>query len=70
MFQLPYTFIRNAILVMATAIAMLFAASAYAEEKQALEEDPTFSECVCTYKVSDLVKVYGEKTGDFFKKNN
>ena len=68
MFQLPYTFIRNAILVMATAIAMLFAASAYAEEKPALEEDPTFSEWVCTYKVSDLVKVYGEKTGDFLKR--
>ena len=39
---------------MATAFAMLFATPAFAEEKPVLEKDPTFSEWVCTYKVSDL----------------
>lgn len=68
MFQLHFISMKNAILVMATAIAMLFATSAFAEEKPALEEDPTFSELICTYKVSDLVKSMAKRQAIFLKK--
>ena len=48
--------LKKAILVMATAIAMLFATSAFAEEKPALEEDPTLNQLVCEHKPSNIVR--------------
>lgn len=49
MFQLHFISMKNAILVMATAIAMLFATSAFAEEK------PTPDEGACAYKPSSYI---------------
>lgn len=50
--------------------AILLTPSTYADEQTSLEKETPFSELICTYKVTDLAKVYGAKTGNFLKKNN
>lgn len=53
MFQLHSTYMKQAILVMATAFAMLFATSAFAEEKLTTDEG------VCAYKPSNFIGGFG-----------
>lgn len=59
---------QKAFIILALISAMLFVPSVHADDQSILEEEKTISELVCTYKASDLVKVYGAKAGDFLRR--
>lgn len=61
---------QKSIIMIAVMGAILLTPSTYADEQTSLEKETPFSELICTYKVTDLAKVYGAKTGNFLKKNN